>query len=130
VRDLGAQLEAAGLPVYEPVGGHAVYVQPGELLDHLAPEAVPGQSLVCALYEEGGVRAVKLGGFAFPAAERPAFVRLAILRRRYHREHFEHVGEAAAAVADHADTLPVYEVVAEPPMTELRHSSAELRPLQ
>ncbi|WP_436925236.1 tryptophanase [Halosimplex amylolyticum] len=129
VATLGAELAAAGLPIYEPVGGHAVYVDAGAALEHLPSEAFPGQALACELYLEGGVRTVELGSFAFPETDRPEYVRLAVPRRTYHREHFEHVGETAAAVVERADELTGFEVVDEPPMKELRHFSAELRPL-
>ncbi|WP_436929842.1 tryptophanase [Halosimplex halobium] len=129
VAELGAELAAAGLPVYEPVGGHAVYVDAGALLDHIPPSEFPGQALACELYLEGGVRTVELGSFAFPETDRPEYVRFAVPRRTYHREHFEHVGETAAAVADRTDDLTGFEVVDEPPMAELRHFSADLRPL-
>ncbi|QLH80551.1 tryptophanase [Halosimplex pelagicum] len=129
VAELGAELAAAGLPVYEPVGGHAVYVDAGELLDHVPSSEFPGQALACELYLEGGVRTVELGSFAFPETDRPEYVRFAVPRRTYHREHFEHVGETAAAVVDRASELTGFEVVSEPPMAELRHFSADLRPL-
>ena len=128
VRELAELLEAAGMPVYRPAGGHAVYVDAGELLDHLPSEAYPGQALVCELYREGGVRSVELGEFAFPGAERPDLVRLALPRRSYGREHLEHVAETARGVVDRAGSLPGYEIVEEPEMAELRHFSAELRP--
>ncbi|WP_276258217.1 tryptophanase [Haloglomus litoreum] len=129
VRWLGERLDEAGVPVVRPVGGHAVYVDAGAMCPHLRSEEFPGQAVVCDLYREGGVRGVELGEFAFPGADRPDLVRLAIPRRTYARDHLEHVVETAAAVADHADDLPGYEVVSEPPMAELRHFSADLRPL-
>jgi tryptophanase len=130
VRTLAAELAEAGMPVYEPVGGHAVYVDAGALVGGVPPERSPGQSVVCALYEEGGVRAVELGSFAFPGSDRPEYVRLAVPRRTYHREHFDHVGDTAGAVVDRADELPGYEVVDEPRMAELRHFSVALRPVE
>ncbi|MFC7140813.1 tryptophanase [Halosimplex aquaticum] len=129
VATLGAELAAAGLPIYEPIGGHAVYVDAGAALDHISTAAFPGQALACELYLEGGVRTVELGSFAFPETKRPEYVRLAVPRRTYHREHFEHVGETATAVVERADELAGFEIVDEPPMRELRHFSADLRPL-
>jgi tryptophanase len=129
VRWLGERLDEAGVPVVTPTGGHAVYLDAGALCPHLPSAEFPGQSVVCELYREGGVRGVELGEFAFPGTDRPDLVRLAVPRRTYARDHLEHVVETAAAVADRADELPGYEVVDEPPMAELRHFSAELRPL-
>jgi tryptophanase len=129
VQWLGEQLDEAGVPVVRPTGGHAVYLDAGSLVPDVPSEAFPGQAVVCELYREGGVRGVELGEFAFPGADRPDLVRLAVPRRTYARDHLEHVVETAAAVADRADELTGYEVVEEPPMRELRHFSADLRPL-
>jgi tryptophanase len=129
VRWLGERLDEAGVPVVTPVGGHAVYLDADTLVPHVPRERFPGQSVVCELYREGGVRGVELGEFAFPGADRPSLVRLAVPRRSYGREHLEHVVETAAAVHDRADELGGYEVVREPPMAELRHFSAALEPL-
>jgi len=130
VRELGEKLSAAGLPVVEPVGGHAVYVKADQLLSHIPDEQFPGQALVCALYEEGGVRGVEIGSFAFPDTDRPEYVRLAVPRRTYHREHFDHVAETAAAVVERHEELTGFEIVGEPPIPELRHFSAELQPVE
>ncbi|MGM0606563.1 MAG: tryptophanase, partial [Halobacteriota archaeon] len=128
VAQLGSLLEAAGLPVYEPFGGHAVYANAGELYDHLSRSAFPGQVLVCNLYREGGVRTVELGQFAFPGTDRPDFVRFALPRRTYFREHLEHVADTAARVVDDAEDAIGLEIVSEPSMDELRHFSARLAP--
>jgi len=128
VAELGRLLVGAGLPVYQPFGGHAVYVDAGGFLPHVDPDSFPGQALVCALYREGGVRGVELGSFAFPGTDRPELVRLALPRRTYAREHLEHVAETAAAVCDRRESLSGFEIVTEPPTPELRHFSAELRP--
>jgi tryptophanase len=129
VQSLGEMLEARGVPVYRPVGGHAVYVDAGSVLSHLPRGEFPGQAFVCELYREGGVRGVELGSFAFPGTDRPELVRLAIPRRTYGPDHLEHVADTAAAVAERAETVRGLEVVAEPAMAELRHFSAELRPV-
>ncbi|MFW6003897.1 MAG: tryptophanase [Halanaeroarchaeum sp.] len=128
VRELADRIEAAGLPVYRPVGGHAVYVDAGTAYASVPDDRFPGQALAIDLYREGAVRGVELGSFAFPDTDRPEFVRLAVPRRTYHREHLEHVGETAAAVADRAEQAVGYDIVAEPPMAELRHFSARLEP--
>jgi len=129
VRELAGLLDDAGVPFYRPVGGHAVYLDAEACLPGIAREQYPGQALTVELYREGGVRGVELGSFAFPGEDRPEFVRLAIPRRTYHREHFAHVAEAARAVLDRREEVPGYEVVAEPAMSELRHFSAELAPV-
>jgi tryptophanase len=129
VRDLGERLREAGIPLYWPPGGHAVYVDAGELFAHVPPEEFPGQALVCELYREGGVRAVELGEFAFPGTDRPDLVRLALPRRMYGREHMKHVVDTFSAVVERADAISGLEVVDEPRMAELRHFSARLQPV-
>ncbi|NIB98204.1 tryptophanase [Halobacterium sp. R2-5] len=129
VEALCEALADRGIPVYQPAGGHAVYVNANEALPHLPREAFPGQAFVCELYREGGVRAVELGRFAFPETERDDLVRLAVPRRTYGPDHLEHVADTAAAVCEKGEAVTGYEVVSEPPMPELRHFSAELRPV-
>jgi len=129
VRELADLLREADIPIYEPVGGHAVYVDAGQFFPSIPDGEFPGQALVCECYREGGVRAVELGSFAFPDADRPEFVRLAIPRRTYHREHIEHVAATVAAVSDRRAEVSGYEIVEEPPIQELRHFSAELQPV-
>jgi tryptophanase len=125
---LGRRLVEAGVPVYQPFGGHAVYVDAGRFLSHLDDGAFPGQALVCECYLEGAVRGVELGSFAFPGTDRPELVRLALPRRTYGLEHLEHVADAVAAVHDRRDAVPGMEIVSDPSTPELRHFSAELRP--
>ncbi|WP_049928944.1 tryptophanase [Halopiger goleimassiliensis] len=129
VREFGGLLAEAGVPVYRPIGGHAVYIDAGEALSHIPAEAFPGQALVCELYREGGVRGVELGSFAFPDTERPELVRLAVPRRTYHREHFEHVAETAGAALESPESVSGLEVATDPAVPELRHFTAELEPL-
>ncbi|NHN43438.1 tryptophanase [Halorubellus sp. JP-L1] len=130
VQALGEALAARGIPVFEPIGGHAVYLEANAFLPHLDREEFPGQSLVCELYREGGVRAVELGELAFPAADRPELVRMAVPRRTYHREHVEHVVDTVAAVHDRRDDVTGLEIVDEPEMAEIRHFTAELQPVE
>jgi tryptophanase len=151
VQQLAAMLQEAGVPVYGPTGGHAVYVVADEALPHVPPERFPGQAFTVELYREGAVRAVELGSFAFPdgeapeagesgpaaaesgpaagGVERPEFVRLALPRRTYHDEHLDHVAAAAGDVMARAEEVGGYEVVSEPPVPELRHFSARLEPV-
>ncbi|SDR30206.1 tryptophanase [Natronobacterium texcoconense] len=129
IQEFGSLLEDAGVPIYQPVGGHAVYLDAGAALSHLPDEAFPGQALVCELYREGGVRGVELGSFAFPDTDRPELVRLAVPRRTYHREHFEHVADTVETVLEKGTDVPGLELATEPEMPEIRHFTAELRPL-
>ena len=128
VAELGRRLVEAGVPVFQPFGGHAVYVDAEQFLPHVEPSAFPGQALTCACYLEGAVRGVELGSFAFPGTDRPELMRLALPRRTYGREHLEHVAETVAAVYERRETVPGLDLASEPSTPELRHFSAELRP--
>ena len=103
---LGEALESAGIPVVVPFGGHAVFIDARAMLAHLDPLQYPGQSLACALYEEGGVRACEIGTVMFgrrpDGTETPAamdLVRLAIPRRTYTQSHIDYVIEVLIRVA-------------------------------
>lgn len=123
---LAEGLEAVGVPVVHPPGGHAVYLDAGRLLPHVPHHAFPGQALATALYAEGGVRGVEVGSFMFPEA-RLQLVRLALPRRSYTQAHVDYVIEVAARVQARAGDLRGYRIVEEPPF--LRHFSASLAPL-
>ncbi|MFZ5479441.1 MAG: tryptophanase [Myxococcota bacterium] len=123
---LAEGLVRAGIPVVQPPGGHAVYLDAGKLLPHVPPAAFPGQALAAALYVEGGVRGVEVGSLMFPAAKLQ-LVRLALPRRVYTQAHVDYVIEVGEHVARRAPELKGYRVVKEPPF--LRHFSAELEPL-
>jgi tryptophanase len=129
VSELGDLLLDAGVPIYAPTGGHAVYVKAEEFLPNIPREQFPGQVLAGELYREGGVRAVELGEFAFPGQDRPQLVRLCLPRRTYFREHLEHIAETFEKVGERREELSGLEIVWEPPMEELRHFSAKLEPV-
>jgi tryptophanase len=132
---LGEALEAAGVPVVVPFGGHAVFIDARAMLAHLDPLQYPGQALACALYEEGGVRACEIGTVMFglhpDGTETPAamdLVRLAIPRRTYTQSHIDYVIEVVARVAARAATLPGMRIVSQP--RQLRHFTARFAPLR
>ena len=129
VQAFGERLADVGLPVVEPVGGHAVYVDADACFPAISPSEFPGQALVCELYREGGVRGVELGSFAFPDTDRPEFVRLAVPRRMYGHEHFEHVADVAQAVLERREDVDGLRLASEPPIPELRHFTARLEPV-
>jgi tyrosine phenol-lyase len=99
---VGKHLDACGVPLLKPIGGHAVYLNGRRFCDHLADERLPGWSLSVALYEHTGVRACEIGNVMFgrrdPATgawQWPALdlVRLAIPRRVYTQSHMDYVVE-------------------------------------
>ena len=131
---LGDALVALGVPIVQPPGGHAVYIDARGLLPHLRPLEYPGQALAVALYETGGIRSCEIGTVMFgrrpDGSEQPAemdLVRLAIPRRTYTQSHIDYVIEVCGAVSARAGELPGYRIVDEPPV--LRHFTARFKPL-
>ena len=131
---LGEALDAAGVPVVKPYGGHAVYLDARALLPHIPPLEYPGQALAVALYLEGGIRGCEIGTVMFgrhpDGTETPAamdLVRLAIPRRTYTQSHIDYVIEVVHAVAARASELRGYRIADEPPA--LRHFTARFEPI-
>ncbi len=131
---LGEALNASGVPVVLPIGGHAVYIDARALLPQIAPLEYPGQALAAALYLEGGIRGCEIGTVMFgrrpDGSEAPAamdLVRLAIPRRTYTQSHVDYVIEVVCSVAEHAAELRGLRIVQEP--AALRHFTARFEPL-
>jgi tryptophanase len=131
---LGDGLAAAGVPVVQPIGGHAVYIDARAMLPHIEPLQYPGQALAVSLYEQGGIRACEIGTVMFgrhpDGTEHPAaleLVRLAVPRRTYTQSHIDYVIEVCAQVAARAGELKGYRIVDEP--RTLRHFTARFEPL-
>ena len=129
-RYLGERLLELGVPIVEPPGGHAIYIDGGALLPHIPREKYPGWTLSLALYLEGGVRGVELGGVAFGhenergEMEYPALdlVRLALPRRVYTQTHLDFVVETFGRVMERKGKLRGVRIVEEPEL--LRHFTA------
>jgi tryptophanase len=132
---LAERAEAAGVPVVQPPGGHAVYLDAKALLPHIPPSQYPAQSLGVELYRSGGVRGVEIGSVMFgkrnaDGSETPAameLVRLAIPRRTYTQSHVDYVGEVIAEVARRKSELRGYRIAEQGPW--LRHFTARFEPL-
>jgi len=132
---LGEKVAAAGVPIIQPPGGHAIYIDARALLPHIPPLEYPGIALVNALYLEAGVRSVEIGSVMFGAhadgSESPAamdLVRLAIPRRVYTQSHIDYVAEAVITVARGAESLRGYRILKAPRV--LRHFTAQFAPLE
>ncbi len=129
------KLIEAGVPVMQPAGGHAVYLDAKEFLPHVPVDQYPGQALVCALYEEGGIRAVEIGSLMFGKYDEqgklvPAtleLVRLAIPRRVYTQSHIDYVAEVIIDVFNKRHELKGMIITEETPL--LRHFTAKLKPV-
>jgi tyrosine phenol-lyase len=133
---LGEHLLAAGIPIVEPPGGHAVYLDAAAFCSHLPPSQFPGQALLCELYRHGGIRAVEIGSVMFGGpdpvtgeARRPPMelVRLAIPRRVYTQSHIDYVIEALAEIYTRRTQLRGLRIVEAPAV--LRHFSAKFAEL-
>ncbi len=130
---VGERLLALGVPIVEPVGGHAIFVDARAWLPHIPPLGYPGQSLAVALYEHAGIRSCEIGTVMFgrrpDGSEEPAamdLVRLAFPRRVYTQSHADYVVEAFEELSEHRDRLPAYRITWEPP--SLRHFTARFAP--
>jgi tryptophanase len=127
---LAEKAEQAGVPVVQPPGGHAVYLDARALLPHIAPGEYPAQALAVELYRAGGVRGVEIGSVMFGkprpgGGEAPApmeLVRLAVPRRTYTQSHIDYVAEVIAEVARRRQQIRGLRIVEQAPW--LRHFTA------
>ncbi len=129
---LGQALQASGVPLVLPIGGHAVYLDARSLLPQVPPLQYPGQVLAVELYREGGVRGCEIGTVMFgrqpDGSEQPGamdLVRLAIPRRTYTQSHIDYVIEVVQRVARRAPALKGLRIESEP--RALRHFSARFK---
>jgi tryptophanase len=131
VEYLGEKLVSSGVPIVQPPGGHAIYLDAKRFASHLPPDHYPGQAIVCELYRVGGIRSVEIGSVMFgkydptgrlisPAME---LVRLAIPRRVYTQSHIDYVIEVVQEVYANRSELRGFRIVEEAPM--LRHFTAK-----
>lgn len=126
---IAERLDAIGIPVVRPAGGHAVFIDARAFLNHIPPLQYPGQALACALYETGGIRSCEIGSVMFglrpDGTETEAamdLVRLAMPRRVYTQSHADYVIEALEEVAQGKDRLTGLRIISQPEM--MRHFTA------
>ena len=130
---LGEGIQRAGIPIVGRWAAMPSTSTRATLLPQIPPLQYPGQALVVALYETGGVRGCEIGTVMFgrqpDGTESPAamdLVRLAIPRRTYTQSHIDYVIEVCAAVAERAHELTGFRIVEEP--AQLRHFTARFAP--
>lgn len=131
---LGNHLRDKGVPLVQPFGGHAIYVDAKELYPHIPVHQFPGQALVCNLYEYGGIRSVEIGSVMFGKnnergeliPSKSELVRLAIPRRVYTQSHIEYVIDVFDDILEHRNDARGLKITYEPPF--LRHFTARLEP--
>jgi tryptophanase len=124
---LGNHIAEQGVPIVQPPGGHAVYIDARAFLPHIPPQQFPGVALAAELYLEGGIRSVEIGTLMFGAAAKMDLVRLAIPRRVYTQSHIDYVVEVILDVWKRREQIRGLKLSYEAPF--LRHFTAKLEPL-
>ncbi len=124
---LGRHIADHGVPIVEPPGGHAIYIDAGRMLPHIPRQQFPGQSLAVELYRHASVRSVEIGSVMFGENARYELLRLAIPRRVYTQSHIDYLVEAILEVNERKEELRGFEIVSEPKY--LRHFKAKFRPV-
>jgi len=134
IQYINERLDAMGVPVMKPAGGHAIFVDAKKMLPHIPSLQYPAQSLAVALYIQGGIRGVEIGSFMFgrqpDGSEKPAameLVRLAMPRRVYTQAQADYIVEVFQDLKSNISDVPGLEVTWEP--ASLRHFTARLKPL-
>jgi len=132
---LGDILLKNDIPIIQPVGGHAIYIDAKGFLPNIPVEHYPGQALVCELFRLGGIRSVEIGSIMFgkygddgkliPAEME--LVRLAIPRRVYTQSHIDYVGEVLIEIMKNKDKMRGFKIVEEPKF--LRHFTSKFAPV-
>lgn len=135
-RYLGEHLTEGGVPIMQPPGGHAVYIDAAAFLPHVPALQLPGQSVAAELYLEGGVRSVEIGTVMFghrdPITEEETtakmeLVRLAIPRRVYTKSHIDYLVDVTLDVYRRRDAIGGFRFKEQAPV--LRHFTATFEPL-
>ena len=137
IRYLGEHISRAGVPIVQPPGGHAIYIDARAMLPHIPPLQYPGQALAVELYREAGIRSCEIGsvmhaekhmesGEEMPSAME--LVRLAIPHRVYTQSHIDYVVEAILQVYERRESIGGYRIISQPKF--LRHFTAQFEPLR
>jgi len=136
IRYLGEHISRGGVPIVQPPGGHAIYIDAHALLPHLTSLEYPGQALAVELYREAGIRSCEIGsvmhaekhsesGEEIPSSME--LVRLAIPHRVYTQSHIDYVIEAILQVYERRESISGYRIRSQPKF--LRHFTARFEPL-
>jgi tyrosine phenol-lyase len=124
---LGRHISEQGVPIVQPPGGHAVYIDARAFLPHIPQAQFPGVALANELYLEGGIRSVEIGTLMFDQAARMDLVRLAIPRRVYTQSHIDYVVEVILEVWKKRGQIRGMKLMYGAPF--LRHFTAKLEPV-
>ena len=131
---LGEGLRKNAVPIVEPPGGHAIYVDAKRFLPFIPPQEFPGQALACTLYLEAGIRACEIGSLMFGKNTNGKFIpaqmellRLAIPRRVYTQSHIDFVIEVFANLSKNKNNIHGFRIVET--SQYLGHFTARLAPV-
>lgn len=124
---LGNHIAAQGVPIVQPPGGHAIYLDARAFLPQIPIEQFPGVALAAELYLEGGIRSVEIGSLMFGKSAKMDLVRLAIPRRVYTQSHIDYVVEIILEVWRKRDSIRGLKLNYEAPF--LRHFTARFEPV-
>ena len=125
---LGRHIAQEGVPIVQPPGGHAIYIDARAFLPHVPVDRFPGVALAAELYLEGGIRSVEIGTLMFGKAAKMDLVRLAIPRRVYTQSHIDYVVEVILEVWRRRERISGLKLTYEAPF--LRHFTARLEPAE
>ncbi|HLI63770.1 MAG TPA: tryptophanase [Terriglobales bacterium] len=125
---LGNHIAKEGVPIVQPPGGHAIYLDARAFLPHIPLDQFPAVALAAELYLEGGIRTVEIGRLMFGAAAKMDLVRLAIPRRVYTQSHIDYVIEVILEVWRRRERIRGLRLTYEAPF--LRHFTAHLEPVE
>lgn len=135
IRYLGEHISRAGVPIIQPPGGHAIYIDAHAMLPHIPQLEYPGQALAVELYREAGIRSCEIGSVMHPehadngdeTPSRMELVRLAIPHRVYTQSHIDYVIEAILQVYQRRESIEGYRIASQPKF--LRHFTARFEPV-
>jgi len=133
---LGERMVKMGIPIIEPPGGHAIYIDAASFVPHIPAHEFPAQAVSCSLYLEGGVRTVEIGSVMFGKKDAAGkhiappmeLVRMALPRRVYTQSHIDYVLEVAEETYKRRKELRGFRFTYEAPV--LRHFTARFEPLK
>ena len=129
---LGNKLLEQNVPILQPTGGHAIYIDASLFLSHIPKEQFPGQVLACELYLQGGIRCSEIGSLMFGGIDKDGkeffsnneLVRLAMPRRTYTQSHVDYVIEIIIEVYKNRKNLSGLKITKQ--SKYLRHFTAQL----
>jgi len=123
---LGDHISKHGVPIVQPPGGHAIYIDARAFVPHIPVEQFPAVAVANELYLEGGIRSIEIGTLMFDKEAKMDLVRLAIPRRTYTQSHIDYVIEVILEVWKKRDRIRGLKLTHEQPF--LRHFTARFEP--